>query len=154
MQQFIHTGWAGQRLQHLVLDPQAAVSGLNYSEGGGNNDSHGECQEEYSPSAARCPLQPVQRPCVHPHAGQQHRSQDRQDVLPTRSLSLAMVGPAEMAAGVHRESGHPSPVPQRPQPPAGPVCQPAGRVGLQDEAKTQQQVEEARDPISSRRRVA
>ena len=44
MQQSIHAGWAGQRLQHQVLYPRAA--GSNYSEGGGNDYSHGECQED------------------------------------------------------------------------------------------------------------
>ena len=31
---------------------------------------------------------------------------------PTSLLSLAVVGPAEMVAGVHQGPGHPSPVPQ------------------------------------------
>ena len=42
----MHAGWAGQRLQHQVLYPRAAVSGSNYSEGGGNDYSLRECQED------------------------------------------------------------------------------------------------------------
>ena len=45
----------------------------------------------------------------------------------TSLLSLAVIGPAKMAAGVRRESGHPSPVvPQ--QPPPNSVCHLGGRV--------------------------
>ena len=36
------------------LYPQAAVSGSHYSEGGGDDDSYGEGQEEYSYLAVRC----------------------------------------------------------------------------------------------------
>ena len=52
VQQSIHAGWAGQRLQLQVLYPQAAVSGSNYLEGGGDDDSHGECQSP-QPSSVR-----------------------------------------------------------------------------------------------------
>ena len=68
---------------------RAEAAGSNYSEGGGNDDSHGEYQEEYSRLA-------------------------------------------EMAVGVYRGPGCPSLVPQRPQPPAGPVCKPVGRVTQQN----------------------
>ena len=79
VQEVIHAGWAGQRLQYQVY-PQAAVSGSFCYEGSDDDDSHGDCHEKYSPTAARCSLHPVQLSRVLPHAGQQQCSQDRQDV--------------------------------------------------------------------------
>ena len=113
----------------------AAASGPHHYKVGADDDSHGELQEDSSTPAARCLTHPVQCDQYLPAFGQQQGRQDGQDIPPNILSSLALDGPAKMAASVYQGPCHPSLIIQ--QPPPDSVCHLGGQVAPERAAWTQ-----------------